>query len=218
MLIVDTLFHNLLFDSINLTDVLFSFSLQSLLGNPVLKSGLISGSLTLVGDLLAQFLSQQKKQSATLSYDPVRTARMSAYGLFFYGPYQHYWYTALESTFPGRVLRNFVSKLAMNQFCLAPVVITASFLWNLAWQGHLDQLKPKFQNDFVPTLLTGWKFWVPAASINFLYVPLQHQVLYMSACGIVWTAILSSSSTSVQSDSSAAPAPVHGGRGKSKNN
>jgi hypothetical protein len=41
----------------------------------------------------------------------------------------------------------------------------------------------------------GWKFWVPAASINFCLVPLQRQVLYMSCCGMLWTAYLSYVST-----------------------
>ena len=45
-----------------------------------------------------------------------------------------------------------------------------------------------------PPPCAGWKFWVPAASINFWLVPLAHQVLYMSCCGVLWTAYLSYSS------------------------
>ncbi len=48
----------------------------------------------------------------------------------------------------------------------------------------------------------GWKFWIPAASINFYCVPLKYQVLYMSACGILWTAYLSMASNT------AGPAPA----------
>jgi hypothetical protein len=44
-------------------------------------------------------------------------------------------------------------------------------------------------------LPAGWKFWVPAASVNFYFVPLQQQVLYMSCCGVLWTAYLSYAST-----------------------
>jgi hypothetical protein len=32
---------------------------------------------------------------------------------------------------------------------------------------------------------------VPAASVNFYCVPLDKQVLYMSCCGVLWTAYLS---------------------------
>lgn len=36
---------------------------------------------------------------------------------------------------------------------------------------------------------------MPAATVNFVVVPLQQQVLYMSACGVLWTAYLSYSSS-----------------------
>ena len=51
--------------------------------------------------------------------------------------------------------------------------------------------------------VAGWKFWVPAASVNFLVVPVQHQVLYMSACGVLWTAYLSHSSALKQQQNQA---------------
>lgn len=165
--------------------------------NPVLKSGLISGSLSLAGDLVAQVLTNQPQDGSYSgqSYDAARALRMGSFGLLFYGPYQHYWYRALDRAFPARTLQNFASKVALNQFCLAPVVISGIFAWNLALQGSLSEFPAKVQRDFMPTIMTGWKFWVPAATINFVAVPLQHQVLYMSACGVIWTAFLSYSSS-----------------------
>ena len=209
--------------------------------NAVLKAGLISGSLSLLGDVLAQLATQRPQQQQVgrernrqcrrrggavadsvrapmqanvSSYDVARAARMGSFGLCFYGPYQvrgawggvrralgggvgmrgphkastrcrrlcnkryaqHYWYRALDARFPGRALGNFVAKVALNQLCLAPIVIAGVFAWNLALQGQLAQWPRKAEADFVPTLLNGWKFWVPAASVNFTLVPLQHQV------------------------------------------
>lgn len=63
-----------------------------------------------------------------------------------------------------------------------------------ALSHRLSPLPDKLRRDFVPALLTGWKFWVPAASVNFCAVPLRHQVLYMSCCGVLWTAYLSHAS------------------------
>lgn len=157
--------------------------------NPVLKSGLISGSLSLAGDVLAQLLTNKGQQDA--SYDAVRAARMGTFGLFFYGPYQHFWYRFLDRRFPGRAVPMFLSKVTLNQLCLAPLTITVAFAWNLALQQKLGQLQGKLQQDFVPTIINGWKFWVPAATINFVAVPLQYQVLYMSTCGMLWTGYLS---------------------------
>lgn len=98
----------------------------------------------------------------------------------------------------------------LNQTVLAPVVLTVVFSWNLLLTGQASQISSKIQNDLVPTMVNGrqhtppcgnsfltlvhhigWKFWVPAASLNFYVVPLQHQVLYMSTCSVLWTAYLS---------------------------
>jgi len=166
--------------------------LKSFLYNAVLKAGIISGSLSLAGDCVAQAFANRGVHDAT--YDPLRMSRMLTYGLFFYGPLQHYWYRALDRSFPGRTVGNFLCKVTANQVLLAPIVIGAVFAWNLGLQGRSKEWPDKMKNDFFPTMFAGWKFWIPAASINFIAVPLQQQVLYMSACGVVWTALLSSSS------------------------
>jgi protein Mpv17 len=119
---------------------------------------------------------------------------MGSFGLFFYGPYQHYWYRTLDRAMPVRSIPNFLAKVSLNQLCLAPIVIAGVFAWNLALQNKIEELPNKVRHHFVPTLLDGWKFWIPAASVNFVAVPLQHQVLYMSLCGVVWTGYLSYSS------------------------
>ena len=86
------------------------------------------------------------------------------------------------------------AQVALNQLMLGPVVVTAVFAWNLGWTKRLAEFPAKWRRDTLPTLRKGWAFWVPASSINFAFVPLQFQVLYMSACGIVWTTILSAAS------------------------
>ena len=122
-----------------------------------------------------------------------RFAKMFAWGFLFYGPYQHVWYRKLAAVFPGKSAGAFMAKVAANQFVLAPVVLTSVFSWNLLLQSppKTAEIVPKIQKDLWPTMVRGWGFWVPAASINFWFVPLQNQVLYMSSCGLVWTTYLS---------------------------
>ena len=146
-----------------------------------------------MAQLLANLNRNQGRDAA--SYDAARAFRMGTFGLFLYGPYQHYWYSALDRAMPARTLANFGVKVAMNQLLLAPLVVGGVFAWNLALQGRLGEWVPKVQADFLPTIVTGWKFWVPAATVNFVAVPLPQQVLYMSTCGLVWTAFLSYSSS-----------------------
>ena len=47
---------------------------------------------------------------------------------------------------------------------------------------------------------------MPAASLNFYVVPLQHQVLYMSTCSVLWTAYLSYMSYNNNATAVASPA------------
>lgn len=196
-------------------------STSSLSTNPLLKAALTSGGLSLAGDLLAQGLThklkQKKKQSepaqksgGLLSFlnkkqeeprpappfalDLPRAARMGLFGLLFYGPYQHWWYGLLDKSFPGRSTQAFASKVTLNQVALAPVVLAAVFAWNLVPLGRGHEWPSKVKKDLFPTMVNGWKFWVPAASVNFWAVPLEGQVAYMSACGLLWTAYLSYSS------------------------
>ncbi|KAF8072452.1 SYM1 [Scenedesmus sp. PABB004] len=182
-----------------------------------LKAGLISGSLSAAGDLLAQFLTAHFAQSggaAAPAYDAARTARMAGFGAAFYGPYQFYWYNLLDWLMPLRSTPNFLAKVTANQLLLAPVTLAVVFAWNLGLTGQGAAVPAKIQNDLVPAMVNGWKFWVPAASLNFCAVPLRHQVLYMSCCGMLWTAYLSYISTVAVRQPAPAPAPA--GRGRRK--
>ena len=153
------------------------------------------------GGILGRLLHKNKKQAGAkkeppppFSLDLPRAARMGLFGLLFYGPYQLWWYGLLDRSFPGRSTAAFASKVALNQVALAPVVLAAVFAWNLVPLGRGGEWPGKVKRDLFPTMVNGWKFWVPAASINFWAVPLEGQVACMSACGLLWTAYLSYSS------------------------
>jgi protein Mpv17 len=131
-------------------------------------------------------------------YDLVRTARQLAYNFAFYGPAQHFWYAALASKFPtaagasfAKNFSPFIMKVFLNQAVLGPIVVATFFGWSMALTGQAAEYPKKMKNDALPTLKRGWAFWVPAASVNFAFVPLKAQVLYMSCCSIVWNYILS---------------------------
>lgn len=162
--------------------------------NPWLQASLTSGTLSATGDLLAQVLEKRHmKQNVGVDkpFEAVRCARMLTFGLIFYGPFQHWWYNALGTAFPGRGFQSFVCKVVLNQVVLGPLVLTSAFAWNLALKNEAAQLQQKVEKDLFPTLVNGWKFWVPAACINFYVIPVKLQVLYMSICGVVWTAYIS---------------------------
>jgi protein Mpv17 len=170
-----------------------------------------SGSLSATGDLLAQFAMAQFAKSAgkdAADYDPSRTLRMFGFGFAFYGPFQFYWYNLLDWLMPLKSVANFLSKVTANQLILAPITLSTVFTWNLTLTGKQHELKDKMKNDLVPTMLNGWKFWVPAATLNFTVIPLQQQVLYMSCCGVLWTAYLSYASSTAIKQPEVAAAPT----------
>ena len=138
-----------------------------------------------------RLLGMEMVSSVLQSWDVRRAMRMGSFGLVFYGPLQHYWYRALFSRFGSASLPHFVSKVALNQLVLGPVVCTAVFAWTLALQKRATEVPDKVKRDLYPTMRRGWCFWVPASSINFWMIPVKYQVMYMSACGIVWNYILS---------------------------
>jgi protein Mpv17 len=78
-----------------------------------LKAAVTSGTLSALGDVLAQVLIGQTAASsgaAPPAYDPLRTARMFCYGFTWYGPCQYYWYNFLDWTMPVKSTVTFLSK------------------------------------------------------------------------------------------------------------
>ncbi|KAK9804449.1 hypothetical protein WJX73_002834 [Symbiochloris irregularis] len=102
--------------------------------NPLVHAAIVSGSLSVVGDALAQLFSGQGK------LDKARSARMGGFGFCLYGPYQSVWYRALDRVFPLKTTQNFLTKVTLNQLLLAPVVLAGVFTWNLALQGQAGAL------------------------------------------------------------------------------
>jgi protein Mpv17 len=160
----------------------------------VAKAALVSGTFSATGDTIAQLLVRSHLKKAGETPPPFhveRALRMLGFGMLLYGPCQHWWYGMLAKSFPGTTTRSFLAKVTLNQVALGPLVLSSAFAWNLGLQQRLQEVPVKVRQDLMPGLINGWKFWVPAASLNFYAVPLHFQVVFMSACSIVWTAYIS---------------------------
>jgi len=164
----------------------------------LLSAGVTCGIFSLVSDVMVQqFEGKPNKKDANGSsgdnvFDVARAARMTTFGLLLYGPLQHVWYVYLDRTFGKKnYVPHFLAKLGLNQTVLGPVVLLSVFAWNFVLEGKAGELQAKVKDDFWPTLITGWKIWIPLASINFWLIPVNKQVLYMSACSTISTGWLS---------------------------
>ncbi|GFP79179.1 protein sym-1 [Phtheirospermum japonicum] len=172
-----------------------------------LKQAATAAALTLTGDTIAQLRHNWVKNKDSLTstedfkdtassllseHDWIRALRMTSYGFLFYGPGSYAWYQFLDHCMPKQTVRNLVMKVLLNQIVLGPTVIAVIFAWNNLWLGKLSELPKKYQNDALPTLLTGFRFWIPVTILNFGVVPLQARVAFMSMGSIFWNFYLSS--------------------------
>ncbi|KAL2328182.1 hypothetical protein Fmac_021609 [Flemingia macrophylla] len=181
------------------------------------KQALTAASLALTGDTIAQLSNRWRKAkegddsvsqvemlemrvalfldvlSNLLSdHDWLRALRMTSYGFLLYGPGSYAWYQFLDHSLPKPTVQNLMLKVLLNQIVLGPCVIAVVFAWNNVWLGKLSELPEKYRRDALPTLLYGFRFWIPVSVLNFWVVPLQARVAFMSMGSIFWNFYLSS--------------------------
>ncbi|XP_020675994.1 protein Mpv17 isoform X2 [Dendrobium catenatum] len=168
------------------------------------KQAAIAASLALTGDTIAQFRDRifgrgrsqldvdAKEASFWSNHDWLRSLRMASYGFLLYGPGSYAWYQLLDQFMPKQTFITLSTKVILNQIVLGPCVIAVIFAWNNLWLGKLSELPAKYQNDALPTLLYGFRFWIPVTILNFGIVPLPARVAFMSTCSIFWNFYLSS--------------------------
>ncbi|KAK2434691.1 Peroxisomal membrane 22 kDa (Mpv17/PMP22) family protein [Trifolium repens] len=157
------------------------------------KQALTAASLALTGDTIAQVSNRWSKAkesgengsqdvlSKLLSeHDLLRALRMTSYGFLFYGPGSYAWYQLLDHYLPKPNVQNLMLKVLLNQIVLGPCVIAVVFAWNNLWQQKLSELPEKYKRDAIPTLLYGFRFWIPVSVLNFWVVPLPARVAFMS--------------------------------------
>ncbi|KZV43151.1 hypothetical protein F511_07966 [Dorcoceras hygrometricum] len=151
---------------------------------PVKQAG-TAASLVFTGDTIAQLrqrwitnrdtLSHSQDSKDTLStllteHDWLRASRMISYGFLLYGPGSFAWYQFLDSCLPKKSIQNLITKVLLNQVVLGPCVIAVIFAWSKLWEGKLADLPNKYKKDALPTLFTGFRFWIPVSVLNFGYV------------------------------------------------
>lgn len=168
------------------------------------KEGAVAASLALTGDTIAQLrdliIARGQVQSAVdgkeasflSSYDWLRSLRMTSYGFLLYGPGSYAWYQFLDKCMPKQTFATLSKKVILNQIILGPCVIAVIFAWNNLWLGTLSQLPAKYKKDALPTLIYGFRFWIPVSILNFGVLPLSARVAFMSTCSIFWNFYLSS--------------------------
>ncbi|KAG5242496.1 protein sym [Salix suchowensis] len=169
-----------------LTSICYCRYLNLLAKYPVLTKAVTSAILTLMGDLICQFVIDQAP-----SLDLKRTFVFTFLGLVLVGPTLHFWYLYLSKlvTLPGA--SGAFLRLLVDQFVFSPIFIGVFLSTLVTLEGRPSEVIPKLQQEWFSAVLANWQLWVPFQFLNFRFVPQQFQVLAANVIALVWNVILS---------------------------
>lgn len=176
--------------------------------NPVPTQVISSGILWGTGDIGAQYVSfLTRKHRNQHSSDKVgkrfkiewkRVATTSMFGFGFVGPVGHFWYEGLEHVtrhsfrLQPSSWQFVTAKLAADSLLFGPVHLLAFFTYmGLASGKTFDEVKVDVKRDFLPAFMTEGCAWPMVQAVNFRFVPVRYQLLYVNFFCLLDSAFLS---------------------------
>lgn len=159
----------------------------------------MSGAILGSADVIAQkstHVACHDKDNSTAPFDWRRAGAVQVFSFCFQGPFGHFWYGFLDRL----VLRLGVGTGAA---CIATKVFfdetvngnltNALYFSSIPLMEGQDVkwVKQKIRYDLLPSFLIEGLLWIPMSTINFLYVPMQHRLMFANGVVFVWTIFLS---------------------------
>ncbi|KAK6944965.1 Mpv17/PMP22, partial [Dillenia turbinata] len=187
--------------------------------HPVKTQVISSGILWGVGDITAQYITHSTaKRRLRISggndkfkIDWKRVAITSAFGFGFVGPVGHFWYEGglsiqdnicryegldrfirLRLQLQPKSFRFVGAKVAADGIIFGPLDLLVFFSYMGFSAGkNVDQVKEDVKRDFLPALVLEGGVWPAVQAINFRYVPVRYQLLYVNFFCLLDSAFLS---------------------------
>lgn len=161
---------------------------------PIRTKALTAGVLFTIGDTLSQYIiCKYTYKSLTENWDSRRCFNMAIFGLCYSGPILHVWLThVLPRLASGTGLKLSLKKTALDQLIFGPYQSGMFFIiQTLLSGGGFEAVKQKLETSYWLTLKRGWCFWLPTNIINFYFVPIPYQPLYIGFASILWSSYTS---------------------------
>jgi len=181
---------------------------------PVIWALLTAGVKGALGDTIAQRIVEQKHTTdlrRTAVYSEVKKYLQitvmtglplaSFSGLYLGGVQYFVQCRFLEWAFPGRGLASIIKKVGFDQFVHIPfAAYPCLYLIKEAFmptknadpsQSIIARAANKYQNEALEVNVTLWKFWIPATTVGFTFIPTHWRIPYNSGLSLAWTIILS---------------------------
>lgn len=155
--------------------------------NPIMVKSMTSLFGFMIGDICAQSI-------CGIVYDPMRTARLTLFGIVMDGPVGHWWYMLLDKhVMPDdpKSVKAIISKMVLDQLIWAPMFSCVFFTFVRTLEGHPEAALATIQSELVATIVANYAVWPLAHIINFRFVPSQQRILYINFVQILWTCYLS---------------------------
>nr|GMD91981.1 PXMP2/4 family protein 2 isoform X2 [Ipomoea batatas] len=165
-----------------------------------------SGILWAIADVVAQSISisTAKKRllisgsNKELTMDRKRVGITCMYGIGFFGPLGHFWYKGLDQFIKLRFrlqpnsLQFLATKVAVDILVFGPLNLLLFFTYmGFSMGKSASQVKETIKRDFLPALALEGSVWPLAQAVNFRYVPVQYQLLYVNVFSLLDSAFLS---------------------------
>ncbi|XP_076925736.1 protein sym-1-like [Bidens hawaiensis] len=174
--------------------------------NPIKTQAISSGLIWGLGDLAAQAVTRAtvaKKKHIFVSRDLRinwrRVVTTSVFGIAFVGPIGHFWYEGLDkflqyrTRYPPKSIRFVAMKVALDGIVFSPVDLLVFFAYmGFASGKSVNQVKEEVKRDFIPVLVVEGRIWPFIQVVNFRYVPVRYQLLYVNlfclldSCFLSW--------------------------------
>lgn len=157
----------------------------------VISSGLIWG----FGDIAAQSIthSTAHKHQSIADEDKEfkinwrRVATASLFGFGFVGPVGHFWYEGLDRfmrlklQYQPKSLRFVATKVAVDGLLFGPLDLLVFFTYMGFSSGKTaNQVKEDVKRDFFPALILEGGIWPVVQIVNFRFIPVRYQLLYVN--------------------------------------
>ncbi|XP_071053207.1 mpv17-like protein 2 [Onthophagus taurus] len=157
----------------------------------LLMTNIVSSVILMqLGDMIQQ---EVELHIGTLEkrYDYGRMFRMATTGIG-YGVLHHYFYTNLDKLWPKPIMSHTIKKVVCDQVSMSPFCIVYFFYCAGILEGKniyecTEELKEKFMNVY----LLDCVVWPPSQYVNFLYVPVKYQVIYINVVTMFYDIFLS---------------------------
>lgn len=179
--------------------------------NPLLANAVIYGSLYTMAEVTQQTIQQNVVRDTTATttcaltrdtsavatstmatkLDMASVKRYAIMGTVCISPLLTKWYAWLDGKFPSKATPVILKKLFLDQFIFTPFVVVVFYVGMSYLEGKrgpklFDELKEKGLQTFAMDCC----FWIPATTVNFLFVPAWLRVAFIGMASFIWLNVL----------------------------